>query len=71
MSLKFFLNSDDFGIFPVPIAHLGSYAKIILFIFLIFFKAVVICLLTYVYGHAICATLITQMNISYLLVFEL
>jgi len=32
---------------------------------------VVICLLTYVYGHAICATLITQMNISYLLVFEL
>ncbi len=45
MSLKFFLNSDDFGILPVPIAHLGSYAKIILLIFFIFFNAVVICLL--------------------------
>ena len=45
MSLKFFLNSDDFGIFPVPIAHLGSYAKIILLIFFIFFNAIVICLL--------------------------
>ena len=46
MSLKFFLNSDDFGIFPVPIAHLGSYAKIILLIFFIFFNAIVICLLS-------------------------
>ena len=46
MSLKFFLNSDDFGIFPVPIAHLGSYAKIILLIFFIFFNAMVICLLS-------------------------
>ena len=45
MSLKFFLNSDDFGIFPVPIAHLGSYAKIILLIFFIFFNPIVICLL--------------------------
>ena len=46
MSLKFFLNSGDFGIFPVPIAHLGSYAKIILLIFFIFFNAFVICLLS-------------------------
>ena len=46
MSLKFFLNSDDFGIFPVPIAHLGSYAKIILLIFFTFFNAIVICLLS-------------------------
>ena len=45
MSLKFFLNSDDFGIFPVPIAHLGSYAKIILLIFFIFFNPIVIFLL--------------------------
>ena len=46
MSLKFFLNSDDFGIFPVPMDHLGSYAKIILLIFCIFFNAMVICLLS-------------------------
>ena len=45
MSLKFFLNSGDFGIFPVPMAHLGSYAKIILLIFFIFFNPIVICLL--------------------------
>ena len=46
MSLKFFLNSGDFGIFPVPMAHLGSYAKITLLIFFIFFNAAFICLLS-------------------------
>ena len=41
--IKLFLKSFIFGIMPVPIHQTGSYAKMILFKFFIFFKPSFIC----------------------------